>query len=798
MKLPSALSDIFEKKNKPQEYFLSLILDTDHVAGACWHIGPRSKPVLVHAVARRISADHWEERTQAADQVITTLEQRVGSQSISKAIFGLPAVYLTESGDIRQEVRSHLKKLTEQLSLSAIGFVSVHQAITHKLKQDEGVPPTVILIGSSASTLTVSLYKVGNLAGIKTLKRTDGLVHQIEAAFKEFSDVEVLPSRILLYGVNTQQLEAIKAEMTGHPWPTRANFLHFPKFEIVPADFSVGSVSLAGANELAKTLTEDSESTTSVPDPGPPPYVPEDTEKIEDLSSADPEIMTEDEKSGEKLPETPHRETEVTEFQDEAGDSEGEVEALSGKQMKEAENVSFVSAEELGFKAGSDILTQSRQAPPVVKESAVSHAASDHARVSSSHKALHHSTGKRQLPELPKLAIPDLTAYIRKIPNLLKMGRLPVIGGLILTAGVILYGFIFLVLPRATVAVMVLPEYVEESSSVVIVPDSQEVDPDEFVIPGLKLEKTVSGDKTVTVTGKKKVGDPAQGTVTVYNKSLSARTFKKGAVLSSGSLSFTLDQDVQVASASESIGSITFGKANVAITASAIGSAGNLDAGSEFAFKEISSGVAIARNEQSLSGGSSREVTVVSRADYDNLVTAVTRDLVDLAKEDLTGSVTGTQQLVDATIKTAVTDKKFSKELDQESKELQGTVTVAVSGIAYEESDLKLLLMDALKKKVSSGYVLDQDQVEMVLSKPEIKKDGTITADVSAKGLASPVVDVDEVRKLIAGKKLADAQNALREIKGVAGVEFGFRPTWLKDRLPRNISNITVTVSVRE
>ena len=58
----------------------------------------------------------------------------------------------------------------------------------------------------------------------------------------------------MLFGSNQTYLTKLKAEFNKHPWTTRANFLHFPKIEILPSDFIVVSVSLAGASELVDNI----------------------------------------------------------------------------------------------------------------------------------------------------------------------------------------------------------------------------------------------------------------------------------------------------------------------------------------------------------------------------------------------------------------------------------------------------------------------------------------------------------------------------------------------------------------
>lgn len=136
MKLLDSLTQRLKKQKKePEELFLTLIVDSDHVAGACWHLKDAKSANLTHAVSRRIGSDSWIERVKAADEIITALEERSGTIDIHKVIFGFPASYLTAEGDIDKVVRSELKTFTQELDLTAIGFVPVHQALIYKLKK---------------------------------------------------------------------------------------------------------------------------------------------------------------------------------------------------------------------------------------------------------------------------------------------------------------------------------------------------------------------------------------------------------------------------------------------------------------------------------------------------------------------------------------------------------------------------------------------------------------------------------------------------------------------------------------
>jgi hypothetical protein len=323
------------------------------------------------------------------------------------------------------------------------------------------------------------------------------------------------------------------------------------------------------------------------------------------------------------------------------------------------------------------------------------------------------------------------------------------------------------------------------------------VDAENKIIPGTKQQQSVSEDKTMAVTGKKNVGDPAKGSVTMYNKILSVKSLSKGTTLTAGSLEFTLDEDVSVASASEDLGGRTYGKATAAITASQIGANSNMPTGTTFTVKGFSSDEITANNPAALTGGISREVTVVSRADYDALVAAAQKDLVDQAKQGLTASVSSAAKLIEDTILTTVTQKTFAQELDQEATQLSGKVTVTVSGVSYSDDDVKTLLKAFIAKDIPQGFTLSESRTQVSLTNVVVKKDGKITATATIKTDAVPTVDIAAIQKNLAGKKISDAEKYLRAMPGIAGMEVSFRMSFGRGRLPMNAKNISVGLAIQ-
>jgi hypothetical protein len=841
MKLPVNLSNIFPQKSKPVEIFLSLLLDSDHVAAASWFLGAKGEAELLHAVARKIIHDSWEERIKAADQLIVTLEERANTENIHKMIFGLPVSYLDADGNILPSIKPELKKFSHELELKAIGFVPIHQAIVYKYEKEDGIPLSALLINDCKSEISVTLYKIGRLVGSQIIPHNGEIIAGVERALQSFKDVEVLPPRMLLYGADTDDLEQIKSDLTRHPWTNRANFLHFPKIETLPLNIPVVSVSLAGASELAASFQAAGSMTDLNSESAREGLATEDiidsksksnidlAEETEDKISANEDnneeviaakieadveadnIHTEKaefsdkEESNELMDEADDEaeddESDEADDEDESDDEDAEVgseEIVGGSKMTEESNVRMVAPEEFGFTPKEDILASSK----LVINKPVDIGKKPENGVLPGSKFSQRSI-KVNKSLLPLTFINGLGSQIGLVLSRIKFNGgivLPVGIGVLVIIGIIIYWLGTSVLPTASVTLDVKAETLQASASAVIDATVKEVDPSTKTIPGYKLEKSVSDDKTIQVTGKKQVGEAAKGDVTIYNKSTEgSRTFKKGSQLSSGNFKFTLDGDVTIASASENIseGSITYGKGKASITAAAIGTSSNLPSGSEFSLKDYSSDEAIARNEANLSGGTSRSVTVVTRADYDALVTDVTQSLLDKAKTDLASGVSGGQKLIDDTVKTSVSDKKFDQEIDQEATQLHGTITLNVSGIAYDEKDIQSLLEKIITPNIPAGYTKVSGKSEINITKTQIKKNGSITIEASLSTQVKPDLQSETLAQKIAGKSDAEATDILAKMPGVITSSFQHHFNLFNKKIPNSIKNITVKIEVK-
>jgi len=160
--------------------------------------------------------------------------------------------------------------------------------------------------------------------------------------------------------------------------------------------------------------------------------------------------------------------------------------------------------------------------------------------------------------------------------------------------------------------------------------------------------------------------------------------------------------------------------------------------------------------------------------------------------------VGGTAKLIEGTITTTVTDKTFDKELGQEATQLQGKLTITVSGIAYNDADIEALLTLTSQDKLSAGYTFDDAKTTVTVSDVQIKKNGKITAIAEMNAVTLPTVDLSAIRKTIAGKSVQKAGEYVRTIPGIASMAVEFRLSPTRKTLPINKNNISVRAAIAQ
>jgi hypothetical protein len=314
-------------------------------------------------------------------------------------------------------------------------------------------------------------------------------------------------------------------------------------------------------------------------------------------------------------------------------------------------------------------------------------------------------------------------------------------------------------------------------------------------ISGQTVDITEIGNKKGVVTGQKMVGEKAKGTVTIYGAT-SAKTFPAGTTLtSSDGLKFTLDQEISLASASDFLSPATaMGK----ITAADIGDKYNLAPSTKFSLGN--SALYLAKNDSTLTGGSSHEATVVTKLDQDRLVATLSAELAQKAQADLNAKLSSGQTLLPNAITATISKKRFSKDIDAEADMLSVDLTIEYKGVTVSQTDLMARFKEKYGGEIPAGYVLVEE-----ISRPEIKstkldKNGNVVIDARLNGVTLPQFDSSGVVSKISGKNPLEASEIIKSQMGVSQVQIVATPKLFQfviDKfLPWKAENISIeTVS---
>ena len=232
----------FLKSAEKAEYYFALNIGTDSLMASVWGINGKNLQLL-NVTELRVSGD--DDLVEAANNA---LDEALGDFPFDpeKILFGVPDSWMIDD-NLKETHLEFLKQLVKELDVSPMAYVSTSHAISHMLQRQTGVPTTAILIGV-ADPLVVTLVKGGKVLGTKTVKRSEDLPQDIERALKHFPDIEVLPSKIALYG--SGNLEKYHDELLGFNWMNSLPFLHLPKVEVLESRVAIKAVSLAGASEI--------------------------------------------------------------------------------------------------------------------------------------------------------------------------------------------------------------------------------------------------------------------------------------------------------------------------------------------------------------------------------------------------------------------------------------------------------------------------------------------------------------------------------------------------------------------
>lgn len=365
-------------------------------------------------------------------------------------------------------------------------------------------------------------------------------------------------------------------------------------------------------------------------------------------------------------------------------------------------------------------------------------------------------------------------------------------------------------LPQAYIQLSVSKQTVAENAIISLRTEQQSIDQETMSVPVVVQSVVQETSREFPTTGIKETGDKALGSIVVYNwtnvsvQLPAGHTFTVNANQEGAGFTFVSRKQVTVPPREEvtrSPGekSTTAGSATVEVEASVLGVQHNLPANLFFTVQGYTysdtglQGI----NPSEFTGGTTKEIKVLAEQDKVTARTALRETLEADARKELEANGSGTQKLIQETIKVEVVSEEYSVAIGAEADTFTAQMTVRVSGQVYDEGDVATLLEQTLQKVVPDGFILSEDTVMQTVRYHGKTEEGFTQLDVRIEGLVVPSINIVQLQESLRGTTVEEAQTIITGLDRVHEGSVVLQPKLpgFLQRLPQRSDRITITIS---
>lgn len=320
-------------------------------------------------------------------------------------------------------------------------------------------------------------------------------------------------------------------------------------------------------------------------------------------------------------------------------------------------------------------------------------------------------------------------------------------------------------------------------------------------IPAREISVDVEKAQKYPATGKKNVGTKATGTVTVSNKSGTAKTIVSGSRLQTGSLIFRTNTNITIPGASVDInGVLKSGSiSGVGVAADQPGDQYNISP-SSFTFPGLEapySTLITASSSDKFSGGSTKEVTFVTQTDINTAKEDMKKQIETEAQKLVLEKTERDERYLEGAIKITEVSAESSIPANGEATEFELKAKSNAKALVFKDEDLKKLAETTLGDQIGSGKEI-VDSESMTASAEFVEADfdkGTVTGRLAGEAYVATKIDQEKLKIDLTGESDAKAQEELTAIDGVVSVEIKHFPSFYK-RMPRLKNHIYIKTTI--
>ncbi len=208
-------------------------------------------------------------------------------------------------------------------------------------------------------------------------------------------------------------------------------------------------------------------------------------------------------------------------------------------------------------------------------------------------------------------------------------------------------------------------------------------------------------------------------------------------------------------------------------------------------------------SDKSMEGGGevdgNKKLTMVSADDIKNARTKTIDELEKKLEEKIGEKIGGEKKVfVDSVEKEIIED---SEKISHEEKEITKTFTYSIQQkvklISFLEEDVRKIAVAELEKELGDGY--EVDGLSAVVYKKGIVdlENKSLTMYVDAKMSSWPIVNADELKESISGKKGDEVKTVLLDYPDIKRIELTFKPSWMSS-IPPSKDKITINEKKEE
>ncbi len=772
----------FLKSEKPQKNFFLSLLYKPYKVSAILFEEINSKLFILSTSDQDTtkSADELtaDELLNISDKVVSSVEPSLPEgATVEKTIFSVPYEWVTD-GKISAEYLEKLKKVCQDLGLIPVGYLISIEAIISHLEHKEGAPVSAIFVEVAVKKMIVYLVRAGKILEVHSADIEKGALPTAESLLKQINTVDVLPSRIIL--LDYKNAAAMQQDFISHTWSSDISFLHLPQVLVLEKGFEDEAAVNGVAIQMDLEVLHDTSALRKVESENisigdkkdiEEPFEKEEvTEEIEEASAEELGFVKERDVADEEI------KMEEAEATGDGISDDGEPVIREAGKINEESNISIIEPNDP---------PESQDFDPETKNVAAG------IPILSSLPMLSNFSFPSTIREIQrKIKIPNLKSFFAGGNNSMKI-KAAIALGVVIVAIVIISVLYYNVILKAEVSVFSDRKTVDKSQEVTF----SENPSDSSSIKITLKEQTEKGDDTKNASGTKDTGETAKGSIVVYNKTESEKSFPKGTVIvGPNSLEFETQSDIKIASTSAF--STSLSSASVKVEASKFGKEYNLPSGSNFTIKGSSSSNYIAKNSEALTGGTKKTTTVVSQKDLDQLLTQVEEKLEKNAIEAVKQQIGSSGDVIPQALSVDVVEKNYTKKVGAESGSVGISAEVRYSIGSYSRDDIQKVVDSLSSGDIPGTYKINMDNSKIEVVDVKVDNDNNASATLKVNATYEPEIDSAKLATELKGNGESKAIEKIKSINGVTDVviKFSRKIPFFPNMLPANSKNIDVQV----